>query len=325
MEDIKKNILKLEINEKIFRLLSFDNKDLLILLEQKVLYLNNPDYKLENALEIRVDNLNFYEMGLWKNNHILLITLNNLYLVQLDNKNKNYRIVLKLILYNNINTKFRRFIQIIPLINISKFLLNSYGKFLIYREMPNNSFQSEIVIRNPKSFQSFIQIKKNEIVCNSENEKKVYFININKGKILSKINDLNSFILDRDIFCLINEKILAMAGELRSGIYFFDINKRELIYHYKSDWRGYHCLLNIGKNKFLGESYDGRVYAESDDEEEELLCTKYFEFNEKENNVKFIKNSNNRIAQLRRHNFIKFKGIERIAYVEMKNVHLEYL
>ena len=37
--------------------------------------------------------------------------------------------------------------------------------------------------------------------------------------------------------------------------------------------RRYHSLLYLVNNKFLGESYIGRCYGESDDEEEELYCT----------------------------------------------------
>ena len=182
-----------------------------------------------------------------------------------------------------------------------------------------------MTFKNPKSFQSFIQIRNNEIVCNSENEKKVYFIDIKKGTILSKINNINTFILDRDIFCLINKNILGIAGNLRNGIYFLDINKRELIYQYKEDWRGYNCLLNNRNNKFLGESYEGRSYAESDDEDEELYFNKFIEYNEKENKIKPYKFSNHRIVELKRNNFIKFKNIERICYTNKKYLYIENL
>ena len=131
--------------------------------------------------------------------------------------------------------------------------------------------------------------------------------------------------MDRDIFCMVNKNILAMGGDLRNGIYFFDINKRELMYQYKEDWRGYNSLLNIGNNKFLGESYEGRNYAESDDEDEELYCTKYFEYNEKENKIKAYKFSDNRIAELKRENFIKFNNINKIGYSNKSNIFIESL
>ena len=116
-----------------------------------------------------------------------------------------------------------------------------------------------------------------------------------------------------------------MGGDLRDGIYFFDINKRELIYHYKEDWRGYHCLLNIGNNKFLGESYCGRCYGESDDELEELYCTHYFKYDEKNNKIKPYKYSNDGVYELKRYNFIKFNNIDKIAYCSNKNLYIENL
>ena len=325
MVDKNQKIIERHLNETIYRLFLLENNDLLILLEFKILRLQMPDYKIEKSKEIIINNLKLFEMCLWKNNQILIISLDKLYSIQLYDNNDKYEIIIELNLYNNVNTKFKRFIQVIPLKNYSKFILNSYGKFLIYNELPNNCFQSKMTFKNPKSFQSFIQIRNNEIVCNSENEKKVYFIDIKKGTILSKINNINTFILDRDIFCLINKNILGIAGNLRNGIYFLDINKRELIYQYKEDWRGYNCLLNIGNNKFLGESYEGRSYAESDDEDEELYCTKFFEYNEKENKIKPYKFSNHRIVELKRNNFIKFKNIERICYTTKKSFYIENL
>ena len=325
MENKNKNLIKVQLSEKIYRLLSLDNNDLLILLEFKILCLKNPDYKLENSLAININDLKLLEMSFWKNNHILVLTKDNIYYIQLYENNTKYKIILKINLYNYINLKFKRFIQIIPIKEYTKFILNTFGKFLIYGHLSNNTFQSEMTFIHIKSFQSFIQIKENEIVCNSETEKKVYFIDLTNGEILSKINNIVTFILDRDIFCLINKNILGMAGDLRNGIYFFDINRRELIYQYKEDWRGYNCILNIGNNKFLGESYEGRSYAESDDEDEEIYCTKFFEYNEKENKIKSYKISNSRTAELKRKNFIKFKDIERIAYVENKTIYLEDL
>ena len=320
------NQIERNLNETIYRLLLLEKNDLLILLQFKIIILHNPDYKLQNFLEIIINNLKLFDACLWKNNQILIITLDKLYSIQLYDNNKNYKSLLELNLYNNINITFKRIIQINPLNKFSKFLLNTYGKFVIYNELlSNKSFQSEISIKNKKCFQSFIQIRNNEIVCNSENEKKVYFIDIKKGIILSKINNINTFILDRDIFCLINKNILGLGGDLRNGIYFFDINKRELIYQYKEDWRGYDCLLKIGNNKFLGESYEGRSYAESDDEDEELYCTKFCEYIEKENKIKVYKNSNSRTVELKRNNFIKFKNIEKIAYTTKKNLYIESL
>ena len=80
-----------------------------------------------------------------------------------------------------------------------------------------------------------MQTKQNEFVCNSSDENKVFFIDIKKGKIIKVINDIKVYIEDVDSFCFVNNGIIAMGGDLRDGIYLFDINLRELIYHYKKD------------------------------------------------------------------------------------------
>ena len=129
--------------------------------------------------------------------------------------------------------------------------------------------------------------------------------------------------MDIDSFCLVNKNVLAMGGDLRDGLYLFDINKRELIIHYKEDYRGYNSLLSLGNNKFLGESYCGRCYGESDDEEEELYCTNFFEFNDEENKIKIYKSSVDRIYDLRRGNFIKFNEANKIAYSSKNNLYIE--
>ena len=322
MIENKENIIESKINTKIYKVVLLDNNDLLIQLEFNILCLKNPDYKLEDLLDIYIENIKFHSICLWKNNQFIIVSTDNLYLIQLYNNNKEYKINLKYCLYNIINVRFKRFIQILPLNNFTQILLNSYGKFIIYDELPNKSFVSRMIFKNIKSFQSFIEIRNNEIVCNSEADEKVYFIDTNKG-LITTINNIKTFILDRDIFCLINKNILSMAGDLRNGIYFFDINKRVLIYQYKEDWRGYNCLLKIGNNKFLGESYEGRNYAESEDEEEELFCTKFFEYNEKENKLKAYKFSKSRIRELRRSNFIKLNNIDKIAYVQKESVFIE--
>ena len=315
--------IETEIGQTIYKIIILDNNDLLIQLDDKILCLKNPDYRLHDSLDISIENKKFFSICLWKNNQFIIISVDYLYLIQLYDGNNNYVIQLKLCLYNNVNTTFKRFIQIIPLNNYSQFLLNSYGRFIIYKELPNQSFVSRMVFHYKKSFQSFLQIKTNEIVCNSENEGKVFFIETKKGKILATINNIKTFILDRDIFCMINKNILAMGGDLRNGIYFFNINTRQLIYQFKEDWRGYHCLLNIGNNKFLGESYEGRSYAESDDEDEEIYCTKFYEYNEKENKIKLYKCSNYRIAALKRNNFIKLNNVDKIVYVQKKYLRIE--
>ena len=131
MENKNQNLIEVKLSENIFRLFSLDNYDLLILLEFKILCLKNPNYKLENSIEITINDLKLLEMSLWKNNHILVITKDNLYYIQLYENNNKYKIVLTVNLYNYINIKFKRFIQIIPLKEYTKFILNSYGKFLI--------------------------------------------------------------------------------------------------------------------------------------------------------------------------------------------------
>ena len=317
------NIKECKINKKILRLLPLDNNDLLALLNSEILCLKNPDYILENALHIIIEDSKLYSICLWKDNQILVNTSDYLYLIQLYDNNTKYKINIKKYLYTSISLRPYHCQCIMPLNNYTKVLLNKFGQFAIFGQLSDKTFQSEFDFKNIKSFQSFIQIRNNEIVCNSENEKKVYFIDISKALILKVINNIQTFYLDIDVFCIINNNILGMAGDLRSGIYFFDINQRELIYQFKEDWRGYHTLLNIGKNLFLGESYAGRSYAESDDEDEELYCTKFFKYDEKENKIKAYKFSNDRIAELKRINFKKFNNLEKIAYVAKRSIFIE--
>ena len=190
-------------------------------------------------------------------------------------------------------------------------------------EYDSNKFQVQYHFNYNFGFNSFIQTKQNEIVCNSSDENKVFFIDIKKGKIIKVINDIKVYIEDVDSFCFVNNEIIAMGGDLRDGIYLFDINLRELIYHYKKDRNGYHSLLYLGNNKFLGEAYGGRVYGESDDESEELYSTEYFIFNNENNKIKKYKSGEGRIYALKRTNYIKFNNLKKIAYYSNKNVYIE--
>ena len=64
-------IRKLTDNIIINRLLSLENNDLLVLTDYKIIHLKNPDYLIENKLEISIDNIMIYDICLWKKNQII--------------------------------------------------------------------------------------------------------------------------------------------------------------------------------------------------------------------------------------------------------------
>jgi len=320
MSDRKTNLIEYNINQFIYRLIPLQNNNLLVILKTLIKSLKAPDYSLENSQDISINNQEEIDaVCQWKNNIIIIKTKQKFYFIHINEGNYNFNIISEFELLNDIRLKRQKMIS---LNNKSKLLLNTIGKFFILNEHQPNLLQIE------KSFlgidaNSFIQIRENEIVCNSSEKKQVYFINFKKGNIISKINNINIYTLDIDSFCLVNKNVLAMGGDLRDGLYLFDINKRELIIHYKEDYRGYNSLLSLGNNKFLGESYCGRCYGESDDEEEELYCTNFFEFNDEENKIKIYKSSVDRIYDLRRGNFIKFNEANKIAYSSKNNLYIE--
>ena len=308
------------IQQYVYRLISLENDDLLILLDKKILCIKTPSYSLNDYLEISFQNSKIDAICLWKNNHIITKTPKKLMVIELFNDNKNFRIVSEQNIFENL---FLRYQKIISLNNYNKILLNTMKKFIIMDEYDSNKFQVQYHFNYNFGFNSFIQTKQNEIVCNSSDENKVFFIDIKKGKIIKVINDIKVYIEDVDSFCFVNNEIIAMGGDLRDGIYLFDINLRELIYHYKKDWNGYHSLLYLGNNKFLGEAYGGRVYGESDDESEELYSTEYFIFNNENNKIKKYKSGEGRIYALKRTNYIKFNNLKKIAYYSNKIVYIE--
>ena len=308
------------IQQYVYRLISLENDDLLILLDKKILCIKTPSYSLNDYLEISFQNSKIDAICLWKNNHIITKTPKKLMVIELFNDNKNFRIVSE---QNNFENLFLRYQKIISLNNYNKILLNTMKKFIIMDEYDSNKFQVQYQFNYNLGFNSIIQTKQNEIVCNSSDENKVFFIDIKKGKIMKIINDIKVYIEDVDSFCFVNDDIIAMGGDLRDGIYLFDINLREMIYHYKKDWNGYHSLLYIGNNKFLGEAYGGRVYGESDDESEELYSTEYFIFNNENNKIKKYKSGEGIIYGLKRTNYIKFNNLKKIAYYSNKNVYIE--
>ena len=308
------------IQQYVYRLISLENDDLLILLDKKILCIKTPSYSLNDYLEISFQNSKIDAICLWKNNHIITKTPKKLMVIELFNDNKNFSIVSEQNIFENL---FLRYQKIIALNNYNKILLNTMKKFIIMDEYDSNKFQVQYHFNYNFGFNSFIQTKQNEIVCNSSDENKVFFIDIKKGKIIKVINDIKVYIEDVDSFCFVNNEIIAMGGDLRDGIYLFDINLRELIYHYKKDWNGYHSLLYLGNNKFLGEAYGGRVYGESDDESEELYSTEYFIFNNENNKIKKYKSGEGRIYALKRTNYIKFNNLKKIAYYSNKNVYIE--
>ena len=310
------------IQQYVYRLVPLENNDLLILLEKKILCIKSPLYLLNDALEISFLNSKIDAICLWKNNHVIIKTPKKLIVIELFDNNKNFRLVSELDIFENL---FLRYQKIISLNNYTKILLNTMKKFIIMEEYSLYNFQVQYQFNYNLGFNSYIQTKQDEVVCNSSDEKKVFFIDIKKGKFIKIIDDIKVYIEDVDTFCFVNEEVIAMGGDLRDGIYLFDINSRELIYHYKKDWNGYHSLLYLGNNKFLGEAYGGRVYGESDDENEELYSTIFFIFNNETNKIKKYRSGESRIYALKRSNYIKFNNLNKIAYYADKKVYIEHI
>ena len=310
------------IQQYVYRLIPLNNNDLLILLETKIICIKSPTYSLNNSLEISFNNSKIDAMCLWKNNHIIIKTKKKLIVIELFDNNNNFHILSEINIFENM---FLRYQKIISLNNYTKILLNTIHKFIIMKECEPNIFQVQYSLSYNFGFNSIMQIKKDEIVANSSEEKKVFFIDIKRGKIIKKLDKKSVSFEDVDSFCFVNKDIIAMGGDLRDGIYLFDINQRDLIYHYKKDWNGYHSLLYLGDNKFLGEAYSGRCYGESDDEFEDLYCTIFFEFKNESNKIKKYKTGEGRIYDLRRSNYIKFNAENKIAYYANKSVYIEAL
>ena len=309
-----------DIQQYVYRLVPLDNNDLLILLEKKILCVKSPTYSLNNSLVISFENSKIDGICLWKNNHVIIKTPEKLIVIEIFDNSNNFRIISEQNILENI---YLRYQKMISLNNYTKILLNTMKKFIIMEEFSQNFFQVQLDFSYKLGFNSFIQIRPDEIVSNSSDEKRVFFIDINKGKIIEKIDNIKVYIEDVDSFCFVNDNIIAMGGDLRDGIYLFDINQRKLIYQYKKDWNGFHSLLYLGNNKFLGEAYEGRVYGESDDESEELYSTIFFEFKKEKNKIKKYKSGEGRIYALKRSNYIKFNNLNKIAYYANKAVFIE--
>ena len=74
------------------------------------------------------------------------------------------------------------------------------------------NFQVQYQFSYNLGFNSYIQTKQDEVVCNSSDEKKVFFIDIKKGKFIKIIDDIKVYIEDVDSFCFVNEEVIAMGG-----------------------------------------------------------------------------------------------------------------
>jgi len=314
-------IITHKLNQYIHRLLPLDNKDLLVILSNSILCVNQPEYRLGESLKISFENNSIDGVCVLKKNHVLIKIPQNFIVIELFNNNTEYRVISTFNLYPNIRLRYQKMVPI----DGSKILLNVTDSIIVLEEGAPYIFQTEKKIFLKKSLNSILPIRKNEIISSCCDEKKVIFIDTLKGRILSLINNIHIYIEDVDSFCRINKNVVAMGGDLRDGIYFFDINRRELIFQYKENWRGYNSLLRLGNNKFLGESYEGRCYGESDDDSEDLYCTHFFEYNEKEQKIKIYKYSQDRVYDLKRINLVKFKGIGKIAYSSHYEFYIENL
>ena len=173
--------------------------------------------------------------------------------------------------------------------------------------------QLNLIYKSKYSFFSIFQINENKLVISSYFEKSIIFLNTKFWTIISTINNID-LSLSNEIFCMINNDILAVGGDLRSGIYFIDVKNHILKNQYKNNFFGYTILLNLENERFLGESFSGRCYGESDDEEEDLLCTEIYQYDNIKIEPKLIKSGIDRNNFNKRTFIIKLKNFDKIAY-----------
>lgn len=75
--------------------------------------------------------------------------------------------------------------------------------FIIMNEKEPYIFQLQYSFNHDYGFNSFIQIRKDELMCNSSEENKVFFIDLKIPKIITDIKDINIYTADIDTFCLL--------------------------------------------------------------------------------------------------------------------------
>ena len=187
MSEQKGIIIEHNINQPIFRLIPLKNNNLLIVLKSLIKCLKSPDYSLEEALDISINNQQIDAVCLWKNNIIIIKTNQKFYFIEINEANYNFNIISE---FNLLEKALLRYQKMISLNNQSNLLINTLGKLIILDEHQPNLLQIEKILFGI-NVNSFIQIRKNEIVCNSSEAKEVYFLNFMKGNIISTINNIN--------------------------------------------------------------------------------------------------------------------------------------
>ena len=121
-------IIEYNINQPIFRLISLQNNNLLVVLKTLIKCLKSPDYSIENALDISINNQGIDAVCLWKNNIIIVKTNQKFYFIHINEGNYNFNIISEFNLLENIMLKSQKMIS---LNNKSNLLINTIGKFII--------------------------------------------------------------------------------------------------------------------------------------------------------------------------------------------------
>ena len=308
------NIFFKEFNEKIKSILELNNQNIILYSDKTIYILKYQKYEISFVIQ----NENFISINYiceYKQNILIISTKNKIYKVQLKNNNSQYEIL------SSHNIQFSCY-KLLPLKNTNKILYNSYSLFSIIENINRHTMQLNLIYKPIYSFYSIFQINENNLVVSSYFEKSIIFLNINFWTIISIINNID-LSLSNEIFCMINNEILAVGGDFRSGIYFIDIKNHILKNQYKKNFYGYTILLNLENERFLGESFSGRCYGESDDEEEDLLCTEIYKYDNVKIEPKLIKSGIDRNNFNKRSFIIKLKNFDKIAYFVDKILYIE--
>lgn len=307
------NFLK-EFNEKIKSILELNNQNIILYSDKTIYILKYPKYEISFIIQ----NEKFISINYiceYKPNILFISTNNKIQKIELKNNNSEYEIL------SSYNIQFNCY-KLIPLKNSNKILYNSYKSFSIIENINEHTIQLNLIYKPIYSFFSIFQINENKLVISSYFEKSIKFLNITFWTIISIINNID-LSLNNEIFCMINNDILAVGGDLRSGIYFIDVKNHILKNQYKNNFFGYTILLNLENERFLGESFSGRYYGESDDEEEDLLCTEIYKYDNVKIEPKLIKSGIDRNNANKRSFIIKLKNCDKIAYFVDKILYIE--
>ena len=308
------NIFFKVFNEKIKRILELNNQNIILYSDKTIYILKYPKYEISFIIQ----NEKFMSINYiceYKPNILIISSKNKIYKIELNNNNSQYEIL------STYNIQFNCY-KLLPLKNSNKILYNSYHFFSIIENINEHIMQLNLIYKSKYSFFSIFQINENKLVISSYFEKSIIFLNTKFWTIISTINNID-LSLSNEIFCMINNEILAVGGDLRSGIYFIDVKNHILKNQYKKNFYGYTILLNLENERFLGESFSGRCYGESDDEEEDLLCTEIYQYDNIKIEPKLIKSGIDRNNFNKRTFIIKLKNFDKIAYFVGKILYVE--